>query len=78
VLGGVLVGLVPGGQAVLLCAGGIAAVTVLVTASPTLRAFPASPRPPEPPAAASTWDQPGSHDERRPRDGRERQVRGAS
>jgi uncharacterized protein YbdZ (MbtH family)/MFS family permease len=37
VLGGLLIGVVSGGQAVLVCAAGIAAVTVLVTASPTLR-----------------------------------------
>jgi MFS family permease len=43
VLGGVLVELVPGGQAVLLCAAGMAAIAVVVTVSPTLRAFPAAP-----------------------------------
>jgi uncharacterized protein YbdZ (MbtH family)/predicted MFS family arabinose efflux permease len=43
VLGGVLVEVVAGGQAVLLCAAGIAASAVLVTASPTLRAMPAGP-----------------------------------
>jgi MFS family permease len=37
VLGGLLIAVVTGGQAVLVCAGGIAAVTVLATASPTLR-----------------------------------------
>jgi MFS family permease len=40
VLGGVLMQLVPGGPAVLVCAAGIAVITVLVTASPTLRRFP--------------------------------------
>jgi MFS family permease len=39
-LGGILVELVSGAEAVLLCAAGIAAVTVLVTANPTLRRFP--------------------------------------
>ena len=39
-LGGVLVELVPGSGAVLLCAGGIAAITVLVTVNPVLRAYP--------------------------------------
>jgi MFS family permease len=39
-LGGVLIGLVSGTEAVLICAGGMAAITVLVTASPTLRHFP--------------------------------------
>jgi uncharacterized protein YbdZ (MbtH family)/predicted MFS family arabinose efflux permease len=40
VLGGLLVEAVPGNRAVLVCAGGIAAVTLMVTVSPTLRAFP--------------------------------------
>jgi MFS family permease len=40
VLGGVLMEVLPGTAAVLLCAGGMAAVTVVVTASPTLRKFP--------------------------------------
>jgi MFS family permease len=40
VLGGVLTELVPAETAVLICTGGIAAVTVLVTASSTLRRFP--------------------------------------
>jgi MFS family permease len=39
-LGGVLIGLVPGSEAVLICAAGMAAITVLVTVSPTLRRFP--------------------------------------
>ncbi|GLZ28596.1 MFS transporter [Lentzea sp. NBRC 105346] len=39
-LGGVLVELVPGSGAVLLCAGGIAVITVLVTVNPVLRAYP--------------------------------------
>ena len=39
-LGGVLTEAVSGGTAVLVCAGGIAAVTVLVTVNPTLRRFP--------------------------------------
>jgi hypothetical protein len=41
VLGGVLMMVVSGGQAVLLCAVGMAIVTVFVTASRTLRRFPA-------------------------------------
>jgi MFS family permease len=40
VLGGLLVAVLSASQAVLLCAAGIAAVTVLVTVSPTLRSFP--------------------------------------
>ncbi|WP_220499000.1 MFS transporter [Microbispora sp. H10949] len=40
VLGGVLTEAVPGTAAVLACAAGIAAVTVLVTVNPTLRRFP--------------------------------------
>lgn len=40
VLGGFLMETVPGAPAVLVCAAGIAAVTVLVTVSPTLRHFP--------------------------------------
>lgn len=40
VLGGVLIGLVPGNEAVLICAAGMAAITALVTASPTMRRFP--------------------------------------
>jgi MFS family permease len=40
VLGGVLTAAVSASQAVLLCASGIAVVTVLVTLSPTLRSFP--------------------------------------
>ncbi|MEU0878095.1 MFS transporter [Lentzea sp. NPDC005914] len=39
-LGGVLAELVPGPGAVLLCAGGIAVITVLVTVHPVLRAYP--------------------------------------
>ncbi|HEU5161117.1 MAG TPA: MFS transporter [Streptosporangiaceae bacterium] len=39
-LGGVLTELVPGATAVLVCAGGIAAVTALVTVNATLRRFP--------------------------------------
>jgi MFS family permease len=42
VLGGVLTEVVSGRVAVLVCAGGIAAVTIVVTASPTLRNFPRS------------------------------------
>ena len=41
-LGGVLVEVVSGDQAVLLCAGGMAVATALVTVSPTLRRFPRS------------------------------------
>jgi MFS family permease len=40
VLGGQLVAAAPGANAVLICAAGIAAVTLAVTVSPTLRAFP--------------------------------------
>jgi MFS family permease len=40
VVGGVLTELAPAGTAVLICAAGIAAVTLLVTASATLRRFP--------------------------------------
>lgn len=40
VLGGVLTQLVSGREAVLVCAAGMAAITLLVTASPTLRHFP--------------------------------------
>lgn len=39
-LGGVLAELLPGPGAVLLCAGGIAIITVLVTVHPVLRAYP--------------------------------------
>jgi uncharacterized protein YbdZ (MbtH family)/predicted MFS family arabinose efflux permease len=39
-LGGILIELLPSTQAVLVCAGGIAAITLVVTASPTLRHFP--------------------------------------
>lgn len=39
-LGGVLAELLPGSGAVLLCAGGIAIITVLVTVHPVLRAYP--------------------------------------
>jgi MFS family permease len=40
VLGGVLIGLVPPNEAVLICAVGMAAITALVTISPTMRRFP--------------------------------------
>jgi MFS family permease len=40
VLGGALMHVASGTAAVLLCAAGVAAVTVVVTASPTLRRFP--------------------------------------
>jgi MFS family permease len=40
ILGGVLVESVSGDDAVLICAAGMAAITVLVTANPTLRRFP--------------------------------------
>jgi predicted MFS family arabinose efflux permease len=39
-LGGILIDLLPSTQAVLVCAAGIAAITLVVTASPTLRHFP--------------------------------------
>jgi MFS family permease len=58
ILGGVLVELVSGSQAVLVCAAGIAAVTVLVTANRTLRSFPAElttpAATPEPATASAT------------------------
>jgi predicted MFS family arabinose efflux permease len=38
--GGILIELLPSTQAVLVCAAGIAAITLVVTASPTLRHFP--------------------------------------
>jgi MFS family permease len=41
-LGGVLAGSVSGNDAVLICAAGMAAITVLVTVNPTLRRFPRS------------------------------------
>jgi predicted MFS family arabinose efflux permease len=41
-LGGVLVEMVPGDHAVLLCAGGMAVAALLVAVSPTLRRFPRS------------------------------------
>ncbi len=41
-LGGVLTDLIPGSQAVLVCTAGMAVITVVVTASPTLRRFPRS------------------------------------
>jgi MFS family permease len=40
ILGGVLMAVASGSQAVLICAGGMAAVTLLVTVNPTLRSFP--------------------------------------
>lgn len=55
VLGGLLVELVSDSQAVLVCAAGIAAATLLVTASRTLRRFPDPPAAePEPVPAATT------------------------
>jgi hypothetical protein len=39
-LGGILIELLPSTQAVLVCAVGIAAITLVVTVSPTLRHFP--------------------------------------
>lgn len=39
-LGGVLIGLAPSNEAVLICAAGMAAITALVTISPTMRRFP--------------------------------------
>jgi MFS family permease len=54
VLGGVLAELVPGSRAVLLCAAGIVAIAVVVTVSPTLRAFPATPAVADTPVPAST------------------------
>jgi len=54
VLGGVLIGLVPGNEAVLICAAGMAAATALVTISPAMRHFPRieSTEDAEPPMAA--------------------------
>lgn len=52
-LGGFLVEAVPGSRAVLVCAAGMAAITVVVTVSPTLRRF-SRHRPEEEPAVAET------------------------
>lgn len=57
VLGGLLVMAAPGGRAVLVCAAGMAAVTVVVTLSPTLRNFPRR-RPGERPADAEHEPEP--------------------
>lgn len=46
--GGVLVQQFGGANAILLCAAGIAVVTVAVTVSPTMRAFPVTDRVKEP------------------------------
>lgn len=46
-VGGLLMELLPGSQAVLACAGGVAVVTVLVTLSPTIRTFPAQGKDPQ-------------------------------
>lgn len=46
-VGGLLMEVLPGSQAVLACAGGVAVVTVLVTLSPTLRTFPAQGKDPQ-------------------------------
>jgi predicted MFS family arabinose efflux permease len=54
VLGGILVTVVAGSQAVLLCTAGIAAITVVVTISPTLRTSPTFPAATDAPVAAST------------------------
>jgi MFS family permease len=52
-VGGVLIGLVPGNEAILICAAGMAAITALVTMSPAMRQFPriGSMEDSEPPAA---------------------------
>jgi MFS family permease len=52
-VGGALIGLVPGNEAILICAAGMAAITALVTMSPTMRQFPriGSTEDSEPPAA---------------------------
>jgi MFS family permease len=52
-LGGALIGLTPGSEAILICAVGMAAITTLVTISPTLHRFPRieSTEDPEPPVA---------------------------
>jgi MFS family permease len=59
-LGGVLIGLVPGTEAVLICAGGMAAITVLVTVSPALHRFPRLESTPDEEAPLSALD-PQSH-----------------
>lgn len=56
ILGGLLVGFVSGNEAVLICAAGMAAITVLVTASPTLRRFPRSVRPKDGEAIVATLE----------------------
>jgi MFS family permease len=43
--GGLLMEIVPGDRAVLLCTAGIAAVTVLITVNRTLRNYPVKPHP---------------------------------
>jgi len=53
-LGGVLVGSVSGNEAVLSCAAGMATITVLVTASPTLRRNPPNVSPADGEAAVGT------------------------
>jgi MFS family permease len=57
VVGGLLVSALAGTNAVLVCAGGIAAVALVATLSPTLRSFPRQPAIAEPPG---TEPEPGS------------------
>jgi predicted MFS family arabinose efflux permease len=77
-VGGLLVGIASYDRAVLLCAAGLALVTVLATLSPTLRAFPgneageASPmaeQPLEPPLSTQSFSNESFPSERRQRDG---------
>jgi MFS family permease len=60
-LGGFLMGAVSHDRAVLLCAGGVALVTVLTTLSPTLRAFPRHPGGEVFPEAEEPSNGPSSH-----------------
>ena len=56
-LGGLLVQWLPGGAAVLVCTAGLALVTLLATASPTLRSFPREAAPEPSPVPASPVDE---------------------
>ncbi|HET9117077.1 MAG TPA: MFS transporter, partial [Pseudonocardiaceae bacterium] len=53
VLGGLLVAVLSGTTAVLVCAGGIAVIALVATLSPTLRSFPRQPVVAAPPVPAS-------------------------
>jgi MFS family permease len=46
-IGGALLEVLPGNQVILLCAGGIALLTVAITISPTMRSFPRAPVQPD-------------------------------